>query len=180
MSLTLRHAPPVVNRTVSIHRLIGRFAPSTTGRKRPVSISSSSGRFPFGGFSTLTSQGISTADSTSNNPLATAFDDGNRPFQITTPIYYVNDKPHIGHAYTSIACDVIARFMRLSGRDVYFLTGTDEHGQVSFPITSTSLDYLTIRLLIQSKYDRIDHTLTPIESRTIGRATRGGTTAICR
>lgn len=53
------------------------------------------------------------------------------PFQITTPIYYVNDKPHIGHAYTSTACDVIARFMRLSGRDVYFLTGTDEHGQVS-------------------------------------------------
>ena len=54
-----------------------------------------------------------------------------RPFQITTPIYYVNDKPHIGHAYTSIACDVIARFMRLSGREVFFLSGTDEHGQVS-------------------------------------------------
>ncbi len=53
-----------------------------------------------------------------------------RPFQITTPIYYVNDKPHIGHAYTSTACDVIARFMRLSGRDVFFLSGTDEHGQV--------------------------------------------------
>eukprot|EP00980_Cylindrotheca_fusiformis_P000808 scaffold197_cov129-Cylindrotheca_fusiformis.AAC.5 len=55
--------------------------------------------------------------------------DSGRPFQITTPIYYVNDKPHIGHAYTSTACDVIARFMRLSGRDVFFLTGTDEHGQ---------------------------------------------------
>ena len=52
------------------------------------------------------------------------------PFQITTPIYYVNDKPHIGHAYTSIACDVIARFMRLKGREVFFLSGTDEHGQV--------------------------------------------------
>lgn len=50
-------------------------------------------------------------------------------FYITTPIYYVNDKPHIGHAYTSVACDVLARFMRLAGRDVYFLTGTDEHGQ---------------------------------------------------
>lgn len=50
-------------------------------------------------------------------------------FYITTPIYYVNDVPHIGHAYTSIACDVISRFMRLSGRDVKFLTGTDEHGQ---------------------------------------------------
>ena len=61
---------------------------------------------------------------------ATATDDGKRPFQITTPIYYVNDKPHIGHAYTSTACDVLARFMRLSGRDVFFLSGTDEHGQV--------------------------------------------------
>lgn len=60
---------------------------------------------------------------------ATPFDDGTSPFEITTPIYYVNDKPHIGHAYTSTACDVIARFMRLSGRDVFFLSGTDEHGQ---------------------------------------------------
>jgi hypothetical protein len=60
----------------------------------------------------------------------TSVDDGQRPFQITTPIYYVNDKPHIGHAYTSTACDVIARFMRLSGREVFFLSGTDEHGQV--------------------------------------------------
>ena len=60
----------------------------------------------------------------------TSVDDGKRPYQITTPIYYVNDKPHIGHAYTSTACDVIARFMRLSGRDVFFLSGTDEHGQV--------------------------------------------------
>ena len=60
---------------------------------------------------------------------ATPFDDGKSPYEITTPIYYVNDKPHIGHAYTSIACDVIARFMRLSGREVYFLSGTDEHGQ---------------------------------------------------
>jgi len=51
------------------------------------------------------------------------------PFYITTPIYYVNDVPHIGHAYTTLACDVLARFMRLDGRDVRFLTGTDEHGQ---------------------------------------------------
>lgn len=48
---------------------------------------------------------------------------------ITTPIYYVNDKPHIGHAYTTIAADVVARFRRLDGDDVHFLTGTDEHGQ---------------------------------------------------
>lgn len=52
-----------------------------------------------------------------------------KPFYITTPIYYVNDKPHIGHAYTTIACDVLARFKRLDGYDVKFLTGTDEHGQ---------------------------------------------------
>ena len=50
-------------------------------------------------------------------------------FYITTPIYYVNGAPHIGHAYTSIAADVLARWMRLEGRDVFFLTGTDEHGQ---------------------------------------------------
>tara|TARA_B100000989_G_scaffold272991_1_gene230798 strand:+ start:19 stop:1545 length:1527 start_codon:yes stop_codon:yes gene_type:complete len=49
-------------------------------------------------------------------------------FYITTPIYYVNDKPHIGHAYTSIAADCIARFRRLQGYDVRFQTGTDEHG----------------------------------------------------
>ncbi|HLF59183.1 MAG TPA: methionine--tRNA ligase [Alphaproteobacteria bacterium] len=51
------------------------------------------------------------------------------PYYITTPIYYVNDAPHIGHAYTTLACDVLARFMRLDGRRVMFLTGTDEHGQ---------------------------------------------------
>ncbi len=50
-------------------------------------------------------------------------------FYVTTPIYYVNDVPHIGHAYTTLACDAIARFMRLDGRRVHFLTGTDEHGQ---------------------------------------------------
>ena len=51
-----------------------------------------------------------------------------KPFYITTPIYYVNDKPHIGHAYTTIAADMMARFHRLNGREVFFLTGTDEHG----------------------------------------------------
>ena len=50
-------------------------------------------------------------------------------FYVTTPIYYVNDSPHIGHAYTTLACDALARFMRLDGRKVHFLTGTDEHGQ---------------------------------------------------
>lgn len=49
-------------------------------------------------------------------------------FYITTPIYYVNDKPHIGHAYTTILCDSFARFNRFMGNDTFFLTGTDEHG----------------------------------------------------
>lgn len=48
---------------------------------------------------------------------------------ITTPIYYVNDKPHIGHAYSTLAADVLARWRRMQGKDVFFLTGTDEHGQ---------------------------------------------------
>ena len=55
-------------------------------------------------------------------------DDGKR-FYITTPIYYVNDIPHIGHAYTTTACDAIARYKRMKGYEVKFLTGTDEHGQ---------------------------------------------------
>jgi methionyl-tRNA synthetase len=51
-----------------------------------------------------------------------------RPFFVTTPIYYVNDRPHIGHAYTTISADLLARFHRLAGRESFFLTGTDEHG----------------------------------------------------
>ena len=50
-------------------------------------------------------------------------------FYITTPLYYVNDEPHIGHAYTTILADVLARYRRIQGDDVFFLTGTDEHGQ---------------------------------------------------
>ena len=50
-------------------------------------------------------------------------------FYVTTPIYYVNDKPHIGHAYTTILADVLSRYHRKKGRDVFFLTGLDEHGQ---------------------------------------------------
>jgi methionyl-tRNA synthetase len=51
-----------------------------------------------------------------------------KKFLITTPVYYVNDKPHIGHAYTSVAADVLARFHKLQGEEVFFLMGTDEHG----------------------------------------------------
>ena len=53
----------------------------------------------------------------------------NKPYFVSTPIYYVNAQPHLGHAYTSVAADVISRFQRQCGRDTYFLTGTDEHGQ---------------------------------------------------
>jgi methionyl-tRNA synthetase len=62
-------------------------------------------------------------------------------FYITTPIYYVNDVPHIGHAYTNIATDVLARFKRLDGFDVLFVTGTDEHGQkVAKSAANTGID----------------------------------------
>src|SRR2546425_1058944 len=52
-----------------------------------------------------------------------------KKFYITTPIYYVNARPHIGHAYTTIACDTVARRQRMMGFLSFFLTGTDEHGQ---------------------------------------------------
>ena len=48
---------------------------------------------------------------------------------ITTPLYYVNDKPHIGHGYTTILADVLTRYNKMLNREVFFLTGTDEHGQ---------------------------------------------------
>ena len=52
-----------------------------------------------------------------------------KPFYLTTPIYYVNDRPHIGHVYTTVLADAVARFRRQMGEEVRFLTGTDEHGQ---------------------------------------------------
>ena len=57
------------------------------------------------------------------------------PYYVTTPIYYVNAEPHLGHAYTTIAADVLARHMRQRGEDVFFLTGTDEHGE---PVTQVA------------------------------------------
>src|SRR5207245_1899891 len=69
-----------------------------------------------------------------------------KKFYITTPIYYVNDKPHIGHAYTTIAADVLARYRRMKGEKVFFLTGTDEHGskiaQASQAHGSSPQDYV--------------------------------------
>ncbi|MCK9181862.1 MAG: class I tRNA ligase family protein, partial [Fibrobacteraceae bacterium] len=50
-------------------------------------------------------------------------------FYVTTPIYYVNDAPHIGHAYTTVLADILTRFHKMLGFDTFFLTGTDEHGQ---------------------------------------------------
>ena len=52
-----------------------------------------------------------------------------KTYYVTTPIYYVNAEPHIGHAYTTVMADFLARFNRLDGADSYFLTGTDEHGE---------------------------------------------------
>ena len=52
-----------------------------------------------------------------------------KKFYITTPIYYSSGNPHIGHCYTTVACDSIARYKRMQGFDVMFLTGADEHGQ---------------------------------------------------
>eukprot|EP00559_Dactyliosolen_fragilissimus_P004422 CAMPEP_0184870364 /NCGR_PEP_ID=MMETSP0580-20130426/37213_1 /TAXON_ID=1118495 /ORGANISM="Dactyliosolen fragilissimus" /LENGTH=591 /DNA_ID=CAMNT_0027372401 /DNA_START=247 /DNA_END=2022 /DNA_ORIENTATION=+ len=120
---------------------------SSTGSLRPTFTATNSFQFSeplFSSSSTVTtiSRGMTTTTTTTNSntkssttspcfvgTTPTPFDDGTSPYQITTPIYYVNDKPHIGHAYTSLACDVLARYMRLSGRDVFFLSGTDEHGQ---------------------------------------------------
>ena len=70
-------------------------------------------------------------------------------FYITTPIYYVNDKPHIGHAYTTIACDIFARFQKLQNKNVFFLTGTDEHGQKVEKAVSDVLNSTTISDLIE-------------------------------
>lgn len=95
---------------------------TTTSLPRPWQIHSDSSIYRGGHYySTKSNRRVISLSSTTM--------DNDRPFQITTPIYYVNDKPHIGHAYTSTACDVIARFMRLNGREVFFLSGTDEHGQ---------------------------------------------------
>ena len=106
---------------------ISAFSPSKSCNRGFVSTSS-----PWKLFTSTTvaaEEETTTAIASLIGTPETPFDDGKSPFEITTPIYYVNDKPHIGHAYTSTACDVIARFMRLSGREVFFLSGTDEHGQ---------------------------------------------------
>ena len=59
-------------------------------------------------------------------------------FYVTTPIYYTNAPPHLGGAYTTIAADILARWNRLQGKEVFFLTGTDEHGQKESPTLSSA------------------------------------------
>jgi len=70
-----------------------------------------------------------------------------KTFYVTTPLYYVNDVPHIGHAYTTVAADVLARWKRLCGEKVFFLTGTDEHGskiaEAAAKVQISPLDYAT-------------------------------------
>ena len=75
----------------------------------------------------VTSRRLSALAETS--PKSTIAVRDKSPFFISTPIYYVNGQPHLGHAYTSVISDIIARFQRADGREVFFLTGTDEHGQ---------------------------------------------------
>ena len=74
-------------------------------------------------------------------------------FYITTPIYYVNDRPHIGHAYTTILADVLARYHRSLGDDTFFLTGTDEHGQkVEKAAAKRNMDKAMNRIAYYSNY----------------------------
>ena len=78
---------------------------------------------------------------------------GPKRYYVTTPIYYVNDKPHIGHGYTSLACDALARFKRLDGYDVRFLTGTDEHGQkVETAAESAGMDPLNFTTQVSQNF----------------------------
>lgn len=73
--------------------------------------------------------GVGTLGEGTARPYTPAMSTEKTPYYITTPIYYVNDRPHIGHCYTTTVADVAARFARLLGRDVFFLTGTDEHAE---------------------------------------------------
>ena len=79
-----------------------------------------------------------------------------KTFYITTPIYYVNDVPHLGHAYTTLVADSLARFHRMRGDDTRFLTGTDEHGQ---KVEQTAKDRaMTPQQLVDHVAPRFDET----------------------
>src|SRR5215204_6272078 len=95
----------------------------------------------------------------------------------TTPIYYANDVPHIGHAYTTIVADAIARYHRLQGRDTFLLTGTDEHGiniqriAAANGITprdhvqATSEKFRALWQTLNISYDRFIRTTEPAHAR---------------
>lgn len=77
-------------------------------------------------------------------------------FYITTPIYYVNSEPHIGHAYTTVAADVLARYNRMIGKDTYFLTGADEHGEkIAISAKESGKDVKTFVDEISAKYQLV-------------------------
>ncbi|MEM6398697.1 MAG: methionine--tRNA ligase, partial [Cyanobacteria bacterium P01_D01_bin.116] len=94
-------------------------------------------------------------------------------FALTTPLYYVNDLPHIGSAYTTMAADVMARFQRLLGREVIFITGTDEHGQKIQRTAESkgmqpqefsnqiSAEFVSLWKLLNIQYDRFIRTTNP-------------------
>lgn len=83
-----------------------------------------------------------------------------KKFYITTPIYYVNDQPHLGHAYSTIAADVLARFHRTKGEEVFFLTGTDEHGsKVAQMASKENMDLQKLCDRISAKYQEVWDTL---------------------
>ena len=100
-------------------------------------------------------------------------------FFITTPLYYVNDVPHIGSAYTTIACDCIARYKKLQGYDVCFMTGTDEHGQKIFKAAAEQkkspeahCDYIAQEFkklwkLLDIEYDRFSRTTSKKHSKLV-------------
>ena len=100
-------------------------------------------------------------------------------FYLTTPIYYVNARPHIGHAYTTIACDAIARRHRALGVDTYFLTGTDEHGvnveraaraagrDPQSHVDTIAADFEALADRINASYDKFIRTTDPVHKRGV-------------
>ena len=106
-------------------------------------------------------------------------------FYITTPIYYVNDVPHIGHAYTTLACDALARYKRSRGYDVFFLTGTDEHGQkvekAALAKGETPLE-LADRVVkrFQALWDKLDIAATDFIRTSQERHKKGVSELFCR
>ncbi len=84
-----------------------------------------------------------------------------RPFYVTTPIYYVNDLPHIGHIFTTVVADTLARYRRLAGDDVRFLTGTDEHGQkIERAARRDGLQPIELADRVVARYDELWSKLT--------------------